>query len=135
MTRPVDIHLTVVTPTHIVTDERVRKVIAEATNGSFALLPRHVDFVAPLTAGILAFEPVSGGERFLGIDEGFLVKAGERVRVATHHALSESSLERLQERVHEEFEVHTAHALAARSALDRLETSLIRRFVEMERLT
>ena len=135
MTRPVDMQLTVTTPTGLVTDERVTKVIAEATNGSFALLPRHVDFVAPLTAGILAFEPVEGGERFLGVDEGFLVKTGDRVRVATHHALREASLEHLQSRVHEEFEAQSEREVAARSALARLETSLIRRFVEMERQT
>lgn len=134
MDRPADMHLTVVTPTGFVCDEQVGKIIAEATNGSFAILPRHVDFVAPLAAGILTFEPVAGGERFLGVDEGFLVKTGGSVRVATHHALHETSLERLQARVKDEFMAHSERELAARSALARLETSLIRRFVEMEQL-
>ncbi|PQA89775.1 F0F1 ATP synthase subunit epsilon [Marinicaulis flavus] len=125
--------LLVTTPTDIVADERAGKIIAEATNGSFALLPRHVDFVAPLTAGVLAYQTMEGEERFLGVDEGFLVKMGGSVRVSTRNALREDTLERLQTRVHAEFEARSAREVAARSALARLETGLIRRFVELER--
>lgn len=133
MTRPADMHLVVTTPVDIVADERVVKIVAEATNGSFALLPRHVDFVAPLTAGVLAYQAMGGEERFLGVDEGFLVKTAATVRISTRNALHETTLERLQSRIHAEFEERSAREIAARSALARLETGLIRRFVELER--
>ena len=70
--------LKVVLPSGVLLDQEVVKVVAEAENGSFCLLPRHVDFVAALVPGILAFTPAQGDEAFLATDEGVLVKCGAR---------------------------------------------------------
>jgi len=40
--------LKVLLPTEVLMDVEVTKVSAEAENGSFCLLPRHIDFVAAL---------------------------------------------------------------------------------------
>jgi F-type H+-transporting ATPase subunit beta len=45
--------LMVLLPGEVFMEEEVEKVIAEARNGSFCLLPRHVDFVAALVPGLL----------------------------------------------------------------------------------
>ena len=59
--------LTVLLPTEILVDEEVAKVVAEAQNGSFCLLPRHIDFVAALVPGLLSFvKAVDGGRGFSG---------------------------------------------------------------------
>ncbi len=47
--------LKILLPTEIMLDEEVTKVTAEAGNGSFCLLPRHIDFVAALVPGLLSF--------------------------------------------------------------------------------
>jgi F-type H+-transporting ATPase subunit epsilon len=65
--------LKVLLPTEILVDQEVTKVIAEAENGSFCLLPRHIDFVAALPPGILIFESAEGHEEFIAVDEGTLV--------------------------------------------------------------
>ena len=131
--RPTELHLKITTPVETVTDIHVRKVVAEATNGAFAILPRHIDFVAPLAVGVLVFETVGGEEHFLGLDEGMLVKCGNSVRIATRRAAHAPTLEALRDRVAVEFGVQSERAMAARSALANLEAGLIRRFVEMER--
>ena len=57
MTDDRSIRLRIFLPEKILLDRPVRKVVAEGESGSFALLPRHVDYVEPLVPGILAFTP------------------------------------------------------------------------------
>jgi len=127
-----NMQLRILTPTKCVVDEQVVKIIAEASNGSFALLPRHIDFVAPLSAGVLVYTNLSGVEKFVGVDEGILVKCAGMVRVSTRRAATTPDLSQLQEHIHTQFEAPAARTVAARSALARLELSLIRRFIELE---
>jgi F-type H+-transporting ATPase subunit epsilon len=54
--------LRVLLPTDVLVDREAAKVIAEAANGSFCLLPRHVDFVAALVPGILRYTTPQGEE-------------------------------------------------------------------------
>ena len=57
--------LKVILPSGVLLEQEVVKVIAEAQNGLFCLLPRHVDFLASLLPGILAATSPSGEETFL----------------------------------------------------------------------
>jgi len=43
--------LKVLLPTQVLVDEPVSKVVAEGEDGSFCLLPRHVDFTSALVPG------------------------------------------------------------------------------------
>ena len=43
--------LRVFLPMKILIDQEVTKVVAEAENGSFGILPKHIDFVAALAPG------------------------------------------------------------------------------------
>lgn len=70
--------LKIMMPTKVFIDLDVTKVVAEAENGSFGILPKHIDFVAALVPGILSFE-YNNEEEFLAIDEGILVKWGSDV--------------------------------------------------------
>ena len=53
--------LRVLLPTELLLDEQAEKIVTEAENGSFCMLPRHVDFVAALVPGILVVT-LHGGE-------------------------------------------------------------------------
>ncbi len=123
--------LKVMLPTSILVEEEVRKVIADAENGSFCLLPRHIDFVASLVPGLLYFESGKGKEVFLAVNEGILVKAGEEVLVSTRNAVLGPDLGVLQETVEKEFEVLDEREKRARSASAKLEANLVRRFLEL----
>ena len=57
-------------PTEMLVDEDVVKVIAEAENGMFCMLPRHTDFGAAVAAGVVYFFPSAGEESFAALDEG-----------------------------------------------------------------
>ena len=125
--------LTVLLPTEILVDEEVAKVVAEAQNGSFCLLPRHIDFVAALGPGLLSFvKTADGAEEFLAVDEGLLVKCGPQVLVSTRQAVRGGELGLLRETVEKTFKVLTDQEKRTRTALANLEANFIRRFLKLE---
>ncbi|WP_201246327.1 F0F1 ATP synthase subunit epsilon [Halochromatium salexigens] len=128
--RATRLRLQVFAPTQTLVDEPVRKIIAEAANGSFCLLPRHIDCVAELVPGILSFLDTNAVERFVAVDVGTLVKADDRVRIATLNAVVDDDLERLSDTVTESFLTLEQHEQEARSALGRLEAGTLRGFAE-----
>lgn len=125
-------HLKILLPQQILLDQPVRKVVAEAENGSFCLLPRHIDFATSLTQGILSFETVDGEEEFVVIDGGTLVKREDQVWVATNQAFRGRDLGTLRQIVSERFQLQDEREQKARTALARLEADFVRRFVEMK---
>ena len=74
-----------------------------------------------------------GEERFLGIDEGVLVKRGAEVRVSVLDAFESDDLASLRAQVWRQFLNLDDHERAARTALARLEAGAIRRVLEIER--
>jgi F-type H+-transporting ATPase subunit epsilon len=126
------VHLTLLLPTEVLVDEAVSKIVAEADNGFFCLLPRHVDFVAALVPGILYFTGADGEERYAAVDEGTLVKCGDHVRVSVLNGTTGTDLEALQSLVAESFLELDDEERRARTALARLEAGAMRRFIELE---
>ncbi|RQW90090.1 MAG: F0F1 ATP synthase subunit epsilon [Geobacter sp.] len=123
--------LTVTLPTGVLVDQEVTKVTAEAENGSFCLLPRHIDFLAALVPGLLSFENEAGDEEFLAIDEGILVKCGAEVMVSTRNAVRGAPLGQLREAVEKQFRVLDEREQQARTVLTKLEADLVGRFIRM----
>jgi len=124
--------LEVLTPARRCLDREVRRVVAEAPDGHFGLLPRHGDFVTELVPGILVYETGTGDERYIAVNSGTLVKCGPEVRVAARAAVMGDDLAHLRRRVEEEFKREDETERAARAALARLEASMIRRFRDLE---
>jgi F-type H+-transporting ATPase subunit epsilon len=124
--------LKVILPTEVLLDQQIAKLVAEARNGSFCILPRHVDFVAALVPGVLVYEDAKGAESFLGIDEGTLVKCAGQVLVSVRNAVAGEDLEGLRGVVRRRFLELSDREKSARSALARLEAGVVRRFVELQ---
>jgi len=124
--------LKVLLPAEVLIEEDVTKVIAEAHNGFFCLLPRHVDFVAALVPGILSYETGSGHEVFLAVDEGILIKCGQEVLVSTRNAVRGPDLGQLKHTVVEKFEALDEREKSARSAMTKIEAGFVRRFLEIQ---
>jgi F-type H+-transporting ATPase subunit epsilon len=123
--------LTILTPTEVLFEQEVSKVTAEAQDGSFGLLPHHIDFVAPLVAGILSSESDDGQEQFFAVNEGVLVKCGPDVFVSTFQAMRGPNLGDLRRAMRESFEVSSDRERRARSALAHLQADLVRRYLEL----
>lgn len=118
-------------PTQLVVDESVTKVTAEAEHGCFCLLPQHVDFLAALVPGLLAFEDEMGREQFAAVDEGILVKRGDEVLVSTGQAVRGGELGELRHIVRDQFSKLDDRERAAHAAVAKLEASFLRGYLEL----
>ncbi|HWQ20024.1 MAG TPA: F0F1 ATP synthase subunit epsilon [Methanotrichaceae archaeon] len=123
--------LKVFLPTEILIDQEVTKVTAEAEDGSFSLLPRHIDFVSALVPGILSFES-GGGEEFLAVDEGILVKCASDVMVSTRRAVRSKNLGEMRQVVEKEFRTMNEREKKTRSILAKLEADFAKRFLKLK---
>jgi F-type H+-transporting ATPase subunit epsilon len=126
-------HLTITVPEEVFARVDVEKLTADGIDGSFCLLPNHIDYVAALPVGILSYvEAGSGREVFVAVDRGVLVKRGADVRVSVRRAASHSELERLEETVRQTYGEQTDEERAARRASANLEASFVRRFLDLK---
>ena len=120
-------------PTEVMVDETVSKVIAEAENGYFCLEPRHVDIVNALAPGLLTYVTSAGEERFVGVDEGVLVKCGPDVRGATRDAVTGDEPAALKRAMLTRSHAALEHERKARTVLARLEAGVAKRFLDMQK--
>lgn len=128
------IKLKIILPSRVMLEAEAAKVNTESVDGAFCLKPRHVDFAAALPPGLLTFTEPRGGERFLAIDQGFLIKKGPQVLVSVMRAVEAESLTEIKRRIEQDFNNLDEREKRARGALLRLETSLIRRLGQGEEL-
>ena len=124
--------LKILLPAEVLLTQEVKKIVAEAENGSFCLMPNHIDFVATLAPGIFTYVPAQGGQELLAMDVGTLVKKGSNVLVSTRNAVRAPDLGKLKQVVVEKYDILDEREKMVRSASARLEASLIRRFVELK---
>ena len=124
--------LKILLPAQVLVSETVRKINAEAENGAFCLLPRHVDFVAALAPGIFSYETEDGREVLAALDEGVLVKQGREVLVSSGNGCIGKALGELRKTVEESFLVLDEKERNARSAVARIEAGFVRRFLEVQ---
>jgi F-type H+-transporting ATPase subunit epsilon len=123
--------LEILTPARVVLTDEAASITAEGREGSFGILPLHIDYVSPLVPGVLMYtRAADGSERILAIDQGTLVKVRDQVMVSVRDAVPGEDLETLRETVRERFQRLDEKERDARSALATLEARFIRRFVE-----
>lgn len=129
--KPELMNLKILLPFRIFAEKKgVSRIVAETPSGSFGLLPHRLDCVAALEPGILIYENESEGELYVAIDEGFLIKTGQDVLVSVRNAIAGTDLRQLREAVEQEFLAMDEYEQNMRSAMAKLESGFIRRFVE-----
>jgi F-type H+-transporting ATPase subunit epsilon len=123
-------NLKILLPAEVLLSEKVAKVVAEAANGFFCLLPHHVDYTAALVPGIFLYE-TEDEENYLAIDVGTLVKKGDEILVSVRNAVRGPELGKLKLEVVKQFRELDEREKKARSAAAKLEVDLLRRFMEL----
>ncbi|MEO7091732.1 MAG: F0F1 ATP synthase subunit epsilon [Polyangiales bacterium] len=120
--------LRILVPFAVFADEaHVSRVVAEAGEGSFGLLPHRLDCVAALTPGILTYEIEAAGERYVAVDDGVLVKTGAEVLVSVRRAIAGTDLDSLRRAVEQEFSKRDELDKGMRSVMAQLEVGLLER--------
>jgi len=109
----------------------VTRIVAEARDGSFGLLPHRLDCVAALAPGILTFETEAQGEVCIAVDEGVLVKSGTQVLVSVRRAIGGTDLGRLRAAVEQEYRTLDDVEQSVRSVTAKLEAGFMRRLAAL----
>jgi len=134
MPQPALMNLKILLPFQIFVEKSgVSRIVAATREGSFGLLPHRLDCVASLAPGILIYEDGTGGEVYVAVDEGVLVKTGLDVLVSVRHAISGPDLSHLRETVEREFLNLNEQEQSVRSVMARMESDFIRRVAEFHR--
>jgi len=123
--------LKILLPAEVFLNEEVTKVVAEADNGYFCLMPQHIDFTAALVPGVFSYSTATGEDAYLAVDIGTLVKKGDDILVSTRNAYQGQELGHLKEVVVAKFREIDEREKKARTAAARLEVDLLRRFMEI----
>jgi F-type H+-transporting ATPase subunit epsilon len=110
----------------------VLRLTVETSAGSLGLLPRRLDCAVPLVPGILMFQRAGGAEEFVAVDEGILVKTGPEVRISVRDAVGGVDLGGLREAVRRRQANLGEAEKSARTAIARLESDFVRRFIELK---
>ena len=105
-------NLKVLLPTEVFLDGKAKKIVAEAGDGFFGLMPNHVDFVTALVPSIFSYWNEHDKEMIMAIDRGLL--------------------DELQKLIDETFDRFDDHDRSARSAMAKMEADLVRRLVELQ---
>ncbi len=82
---------------------KVQRIVIETKDGSFGLLPKRLDCVAALAAGILEYEKEDNEITYVAIDEGVIVKTGSEVTISVRNAIGGNDLLKLREAIKTEF--------------------------------
>lgn len=126
-------HLKILLPFQVFADQAdVLRVVVETAGGSYGLLPQRLDCVTALVPGILTYETAKGGEAFVAVDEGVMVKAGSEVLVSVRRAIGGRDLGQLREAVEHEFLTLDEREQSVRSVMGKLETGFLRRFANLK---
>jgi len=133
MSMTIDMQVTLHLPTRTLFTGQATKLFAVAQNGSFGILPNHIDFVTALVPSVLTLMTPEEEELVFGIDEGLLVKKGHIVDVAIQRGVQGDDLNTLRDIVRDTFVEMDENERMARSALSRLEANMVRRFAELRR--
>jgi F-type H+-transporting ATPase subunit epsilon len=123
--------LKVLLPYRVFVEKRsVTRIVVETCAGSFGLLPHRLDCTAALAPGILVYHTRDAGEAYLAVDQGVLIKTGPQVVISVRNAIGGQDLGQLRTAVENEFLNLDERERSVRSALAKLETGFMRRFLE-----
>jgi F-type H+-transporting ATPase subunit epsilon len=125
--------LSVWAPAEVVLTEEVTKVKAEAENGWFCVLPRHVDFVTSVVPGLLIFELPDRTSQYLAIDFGVMVKCGANLSLSTRNAVRGADLGVLKQTIETHFLALREKEKATRAFEAKLEGELVRQLLQVEK--
>jgi F-type H+-transporting ATPase subunit epsilon len=129
--QPARINLKILLPSHVFAEKAgVTRLVAETPAGSFGFLPQRLDCVAALVPGILTYEVEGEGETYVAVDQGVLIKSGLEVLVSVRDAINGTDLRQLRADVEQKFMALDDREKSLRSVLAKMESGLIRSYVE-----
>jgi len=128
-TKPEYMQLQVLLPSKVfATYEQVESLVVETPDGAVGVLPHRRDCVACIEPGILSYALAGQSQQYLALDEGVMVKVGQKVKLSVRNAHAGEGLAQLKQIVQSDFISLTEQDKEVRAVLARLESSFMRGF-------
>ena len=108
--------------------KNVSSITIETSEGSNGMLPQRLDCVAALVPGIFTYEIESESPKYIAVDEGVMIKAGNEVLVSVRNAIGGADLGRLSDMVKKDFNKQNEEKIQVRSVTAKLEGGFIYSF-------
>ncbi len=124
--------LLICSPLDTVVQTKIEKVTFEAVDGYRTLLPKHVDFVSALGAGIITYVPLKGTAKYVACHQGIVVKQGDKVTISAQGTVTGDTLTELQEHIQHDYKQNEEHRKELSAAMARLELGLARGFQQLK---
>jgi len=125
--------LKVLIPTKILVDDKVHSITARGMEGSFCIKPAHIDYISILVPGLLYYQCVNQDKfSYLAVDQGICIKKGVDVFVSVRNAVISTDIGRLHELVKTRFTTLDQQERKVRTAMAKLESDFIHRFMELK---
>ncbi|MFO7673322.1 MAG: F0F1 ATP synthase subunit epsilon [Lutibacter sp.] len=105
--------------------ENVLRIVFETSEGAYGFLPQRLDGVAALVPGIFIYETEGSEVKYVAIDQGILIKAGDEVLVSVRNAIGGADLGKLQETVKNSFLDLDEREHKARFVMAKMESGFI----------
>lgn len=125
-------NLTILLPHQVLLSATVSRLGGDAENGSFVVLPHHIDFATALVPSIMYYQQ-HGEKHYVAINEGILVKQEDTVWVSVLQGIQSDDLEQLDQIINEEFRDLDERQKQTQTALTRLEVSFMRGMMDIGR--
>jgi F-type H+-transporting ATPase subunit epsilon len=127
-------HLKILLPYKVFADiKNVKRIVVETTAGSYGILLQRLDCTAALQPGILLYETGSGGEKYIAVTDGILIKTGVDVLVSVRNAIGDAPLGKLRSLVEQEMLQLDETEIKARTVMAKLETGFMRNFQKLRK--
>ncbi len=125
--------LRVLTPTEVILEQDVTHVTAEDPTGSLGIRPGHAALVTPLVPGVVQARSSSGQEKFVAVNGGVMLVAGDRVEIVSRQAVAGNDRHHLESSVIAGFEKETREDQTDRVAFEKLRVSFMRGVIEYDK--
>ena len=122
-------NLKILLPFKIFADvKNVSQVVIETSEGSYGLLPQRLDCVAALVPGIFTYETEKDGVKYVAVDTGVMIKAGDQVLVSVRNAVGGVDLGKLGELIKKDFKSRDENQKQVTTVIAKLERGFIYSF-------
>lgn len=111
----------------------VAKLNIEGMEGSFCLLPHHIDYLSILVPGIISYTKTDETVGYFAVSEGVLNKNNDVVRISTLNAIYSDSLEQMKQVLQEALTKLVDEDKDARKAVLQLEYNIMMTLMKSRR--
>ena len=125
--------LQIITPAEIILSCPIQKITIEGIDGFRTLLPKHMDFITALKAGIMTYVTLNNQTQYVACHQGLCVKNGNTVSISTPWAITSDNVSTLKQHIKQAFQAMEQERKEVGVSMARLEIGLTKGLMQLRR--